>query len=134
MIENNIYFSNLLIIIEDHPVVLSHTLLSPFPLLAFLTSLLHHSLSLSPYLLPFFPIYKTAFTLSIIPSCIKYRTASYLLHPSPIKLIFNPLLSLFFFYSTVTGANQIETADGKITKLEKLSAHERAGRARLLGK
>lgn len=30
------------------------------------------------------------------------------------------------------GANQIETADGKIIKLEKLSAMERAGRAKLL--
>ena len=40
MIENNIYFSNLLIIIEDHPVVLSHTLSLPFPLSSFL-ALLH---------------------------------------------------------------------------------------------
>jgi DNA-directed RNA polymerase I subunit RPA1 len=31
------------------------------------------------------------------------------------------------------GANQIEDANGRITKLEKLSAAERAGRARLLG-
>ena len=37
-------------------------------------------------------------------------------------------------FIAITGANQIETADGKITKLEKLSASERAGRARLLGK
>ena len=36
VIENNIYFSNLLIIIEDHPVVLSHTLPS---LLLYLPSL-----------------------------------------------------------------------------------------------
>jgi hypothetical protein len=31
------------------------------------------------------------------------------------------------------GANQIEGPDGRVTKLEKLSAAERAGRARLLG-
>ena len=66
MIENNIYFSNLLIFIEDHPVVLSHTLpslpaflpfslslsLSPSFLLSSLSShtpLVYNSFSNSPY-------------------------------------------------------------------------------------
>ena len=49
VIENNIYFSNLLIIIEDHPVVLSHTLLPPF-LILFTSS---HPFPPSPHSSPF---------------------------------------------------------------------------------
>ena len=63
VIENNIYFSNLLIIIEDHPVVLSHTLLPvflppipslplsllPLPSLSSHTPQVHNSFSNSPY-------------------------------------------------------------------------------------
>ena len=42
------------------------------------------------------------------------------------------MLLLFQSYFNLLGANQIETADGKLINLAKLSAQERAGKAKLL--
>ena len=58
MIENNIYFSNLLIIFEDHPVVLSHPLSLIHPMWpSFPSPSLYSHLSPSPIVLLFPPFF-----------------------------------------------------------------------------
>jgi RNA polymerase Rpb1, domain 2 len=95
VIENNIYFSNLLIIVEDHPVVLSHPLPLPPSLLPFLCLL--HSLNFSYF--PPLPLHYPS------PLPLPHRSSLPVLHSNlslipPLPTILHHFFSFSFSFTT----------------------------------